>query len=66
MSRAATQQGKPLDVLKTEMEIAKLQVEAGKLFAETQKINRENRWAPLLYVVAFLTAAAAFGKLFVH
>ncbi|AYX32591.1 hypothetical protein EGY16_32710 [Burkholderia pseudomallei] len=66
MSQSASQQGKPLDILKTEAEIAKLQVEAGKLLAETQKLNRESRFMPLVYGAALVGAATAIAKLFIH
>jgi hypothetical protein len=67
MSNAHSQQrGRPLDILKTEADIAKLQAEAMKLLAETHKINRENRWMPVVYAVGFLGAAAGFAKLFLH
>jgi hypothetical protein len=66
MKTQTVRRSKPLDVLKTEADIAKLQAETMKLLAEGQKINRENKWMPVAYAVAFIGAAAAFAKLFLH
>lgn len=48
---------KPMDVVKTEAEIA-------KLMAETAKINAEARWYPYALAVASFGGVAAVLKLF--
>jgi uncharacterized membrane protein YjjP (DUF1212 family) len=56
----------PLDRIKMRADIRKLNIEAEKLHAETLKIQRENKWMPIVYTIGFFGAAAAFAKLFVH
>jgi hypothetical protein len=55
-----------LDTQQIEATISKLNAETAKLIAEGAKIQRENRWMPAVYAIAFISAVAAFSKLFVH
>jgi hypothetical protein len=54
---------KPLDVLKTEAEIAKLMAETIKLNAEAGKLARERAWYPMIVVTAAFTTGAALAKI---
>lgn len=55
-----------MDTQQIEATISKLNAETAKLIAEGAKIQRENRWMPAVYAIAFISAVAAFSKLFVH
>jgi hypothetical protein len=54
---------KPLDIAKTEAEIAKMIVETGKLFAEMVKLEREARWHPVIVIGACTATILAGAKL---
>ncbi|MGN6318159.1 hypothetical protein [Trinickia sp.] len=55
--------GQTLDTIKTEAEIGKLMAETMKLHAEATKINRENRWYPIIWATTFAGAVIALAKL---
>jgi hypothetical protein len=54
---------KPLDIAKTEAEIARMIVETGKLFAEMVKQQREARWHPVIVIGAVAATILATAKL---
>jgi hypothetical protein len=54
---------KPLDIAKTEAEIAKMIVETGKLFAEMVKLQREARWHPIIVIGPVAATILATAKL---
>jgi hypothetical protein len=55
--------GQTFDTIKTEAEIGKLMAETMKLHAEAAKLNRENRWYPIIWATTFAGAVIALAKL---
>lgn len=55
-----------LDKIKKEVEIEKMGAEIAKLFAETVKINRENRCLPFVWATGFMAVSLGVAKLFLQ